>query len=124
LLSIVSISFVALTRLIVTGILYSVYHCPNTMATVNPIIPAPVVKSWWVCLEGIIGFSAATGNYLFGDRVGIDTVDSFVHIPASSFDDLIKVTGEPRRFPPVPPPAARVPAGRLQPGIIAIVDLL
>jgi hypothetical protein len=91
------------------------------VAAVVPIIPVPVVNHWRVCLEGIIGFSAATVDYLFDDRVGIDTVDAFVPIPASSFDDWIKVTGDPKRFTPAAPaPAGRLPAGRAPPGVIAM----
>jgi hypothetical protein len=41
------------------------------MAAVSPIIPVSVVKNWRVCLEGIIGFNAATVDYFFDGRVGL-----------------------------------------------------
>jgi hypothetical protein len=87
------------------------------MAAVNPIIPA--VNHWRVCLEGIIGFNAATVDYLFDVRVGIDTVDGFVQIPASSYDAWVKVTGDPKRFPD-PPASGQLQAGRPQQGVIAM----
>jgi hypothetical protein len=64
-----------------------------------PKLSQTIVNNWWGCLEGIFGFNAITVKYFFGNRVGINTVDAFVQIPALSFDGWIKVKGEPRRFP-------------------------
>jgi hypothetical protein len=86
--------------LVVIGFLYSVYDYLNTMAALNPIIPIPVVNNWRVCLEGIIGCNATTVDYLFDDRVGVDTVDAFVQIPASSFDGWIKASSDLKRIRP------------------------
>jgi hypothetical protein len=58
-----------------------------------------VRDEWRACLDGIIGYSRVTVDYLYTPSVGINTVNAFTEIPAASFDVRLLHTSKKSNFP-------------------------